>query len=60
MEPSSFSEASKHSATQELRKILWNLKVRYSVLVPILSQLNLVRATPPYIFHNYFAYVTSY
>jgi hypothetical protein len=54
MGPSPSSETASQSATQEIRNILWVLKMNYRVhksppLIPILSQINLVQTTPCYL-----------
>jgi hypothetical protein len=63
MEPTSSSRSLQ--ASQDHPKILCNPKFRYrdhknTPLVHILSQINLVHATPSYLFHNYLAYVANY
>jgi hypothetical protein len=53
MEPSPSWEANSHSATQEIPSLSQNPKVHYRVrkspqLVPVLTQMNPVHATPSY------------
>jgi len=52
MEQSPSSETDSHSASQEIPRILWNLKVHYRVhksssLDPMMSHLNPVHTIPP-------------
>jgi hypothetical protein len=59
LEPSPSSEDARRSATEEFYKSLWKPKVHYRVqkslsLVPILSKINPVYATPSYFSKIYF------
>jgi hypothetical protein len=54
MEQSTFWEANRFSANQEIPRILWNLKVHYRIRnspppVPIMSQINPVYAPIPFL-----------
>jgi hypothetical protein len=54
-------EAANCVTTQELPSIVWNPKVYYHVhaspsLVPLLSQIDPLRTTPPYLSKIYFNY----
>jgi hypothetical protein len=55
MDQISFWQIKSHSASQEIRRFLWNLKVRFHVYkrpppIPILSHTNPVQTLTPYLF----------
>jgi hypothetical protein len=52
MKPSPFWQADSHSASQEIPRLLWNLKVHYRIqktrlLISILRQMQAVYNLPP-------------
>jgi hypothetical protein len=64
MEQSPSWEANRFSASQEIPRILWNLKVHYRThnrppLVPVLNRSNPVHGSPSNFLKNAFQYYTS-